>query len=85
MKKLQALYNDDVNIMIKQTAKEKNAIKNLNFLIDLTMVANNIEPTLEEPQTFNKAWNHPNKDSHRKWWEVICKEFTDMNKQKLWQ
>ena len=49
------------------------------------MVSNNIEPTLEGPRMFNEAWNHPNKDSCRKWRDNICKEFANMNKQKVWQ
>ena len=35
IKKLQALYNDDANKIIKKVTKEKSAIKNLNFLINL--------------------------------------------------
>ena len=38
MKKLQALYNEDANKIIKEATQNKNAIKNLNFLIDLAMV-----------------------------------------------
>ena len=59
MKKLQASYNNDANKIIKQATKEKGAIENLNFLINVAMVSNGIKPTMEEPQTFNKAWNHP--------------------------
>ena len=33
MKKLQALYNNNANKIIKQAAQEKGTIKNLNFLI----------------------------------------------------
>ena len=63
MKKLQASYNDNANKMIKQATKEKSAINNLNFLIDLAMVSNDVKPTLEEPQTFNEAQNHPIQES----------------------
>ena len=49
------------------------------------MVSSNIEPILEKAQTFGKAWNYPNKESHRKWCEETCKEFTNMNKEKVWQ
>ena len=37
MKKLQALYNNDANKIIKQATKEKSTIKNLNFFIDLAI------------------------------------------------
>ena len=46
--------------------QEKNAIENLNFLINLAMVSNDTKQTLEEPQMLNEAWNHPNKDSSKK-------------------
>ena len=79
MKKLQASYNNDANKIVKQATQEKGTIENLNFLINMAMVFNNIKPTLEEPQRLNKAWNHPNKESHRKWQGAICKVFADMN------
>ena len=49
------------------------------------MMSNYIKPTLDELQNFNKAWNHPNKESHREWQEAICKEITDIKKQQIWQ
>ena len=61
--KLQASYNDDANKIVEQATKEKNAIKYLKFLINLAMVTNHTKSTSEELQTFNDAWNHPNKDS----------------------
>ena len=64
--KLQALYSNNANKILEQTKQEKSAIKKLNFLIDLAMVSNYIKPILDEPQMFNKAWNHPNEESHRK-------------------
>ena len=48
------------------------------------MMSSEIKPNLEEPQMFNKAWNHPNKEAQRKWQEAICKEFHNMNKQQVW-
>ena len=65
MKKLQALYNDNANKFVEQTTKEKRAIKNLNFLIDIAMVTNDTKPIPEEPQTFNEAWDQPNENSHK--------------------
>ena len=85
MKKLQALYNDNASKIVKEASQEKSANKNLNFLIDLAMVASNPKPTEDEPQMFNKAWNHPNAESWKKWQEAICKEFNDMNKEQRWQ
>ena len=41
-------------------------------------------PSLDEPQMFNKACNHPNEESW-KWQEAICKEFIDMSRQQVWQ
>ena len=67
MKKFQALYNDNSNKIIEQATQEKHVTKNSNFLINLAMVSNNIKPTLKEPQMFSKAWNHPSKDSCKKW------------------
>ena len=29
------------------------------------MVSSNIKATLDEPQMFNKAWNHPNKQTQK--------------------
>ena len=84
MKKLQALYNEDANKIIEEVTQEKNAIANLNFLINLVMVTSDTKPVLEEPMTFAKAWNHPNAHSHTKWQEAIKKEFADMNKQQVW-
>ena len=53
MKKLWALYNDDANEIIQQAAQEKSNIENMNFLIDLAIVANNTKPTPEETLRFN--------------------------------
>ena len=47
MKKLQALYNDNANKIVKQATWEKGAIENLNFLINMAMVSNNFKPTLD--------------------------------------
>ena len=62
MKKLHALYNEDANKIIKEATQDK-AIKNLNFLINLAMVALYAKPVPEEPMTFAKTWNHPNANS----------------------
>ena len=59
MKKLQASYNDDVNKIVDQALKEKSAIENLNFLINLAVVMNDTKPVPKELKTFNKAWDHP--------------------------
>ena len=56
----------------------------LNFLINLVMVTNDTKPIPEEPKTFNKAWDHPNENSCKKWWEAIHKELADKNKQQVW-
>ena len=49
-KKLQASYNNNVKKLIKETAQEKSANLNLNFLIDLAMVASRtIQQSLEPP------------------------------------
>ena len=63
--------------IVEQAMKEKSAIKNLNFLINLAMVTNNTRPLPEDPKTFNEAWDHPN-------WEAICKGFLNMKKQQVW-
>ena len=46
--KIQALYNDDSNKIGEQAMQEKNAIKNLNLLINLAMVTNDTKPVPEE-------------------------------------
>ena len=76
MKRLQALYNDNANKIVKQ--------KKLYFLINFAMVTTDTKPVPEETKTFTKAWNHPNATSHAKWWEAMKKEFADMNKQQVW-
>ena len=85
MKKLQASYNKDANKIIKQATKEKSATKNLNILINLAMVTSDTKPVPEEPMTFNEAWDHPNTNSCVKQWEVIYKEFANINKQQVWR
>ena len=65
MKKLQALYNDDANKIVKQAMREKSTIKNSNSLMTLFMVTNNTKPLPHEPQAFNKTWDHSNKDSQK--------------------
>ena len=47
------------------------------------MITKDTMPIPEEPMTFAEAWKHPNANSHAKWQEAICKEFTDMNKQQV--
>ena len=66
MKKLQASYNGDANKIVKQASKEKSAIENLNFLIDLVMMSKGTKPVPDEPKTFNEALDHPSKNSHKK-------------------
>ena len=39
---------------------------------------------MDEPQMFNEACNHSNKESHIEWSEAIYKEFVNMNKQQVW-
>ena len=34
--------------------------------------------TIEEPKTFQEAWNNPNLDQQTKWREAIKKELRDM-------
>ena len=53
MKNLQALYNDDANMIVKQAAQEKATKESSNFLIDLatiTMVVEDTMPMENEPQ-----------------------------------
>ena len=78
------MYSDDANKIVEQATQERNALKNFNFIINLVMVTNDTKPAPGELQTFNETWNHPNNDSHKKWQEVIHKEFTDMSKQQVW-
>ena len=78
MKKLQELYYDDANKIVKLAMNENSAIKNLNFLFNLSMVTTDTEPVPKEPKTFTKAWNHLNPNSCTKWQEEIKKEFADM-------
>ena len=63
MKKLKTSYNNDGNKIVKKATQDKIANKNLNFLVDLAMVASNTKPTEDKPQMFNEAWHHPNKES----------------------
>ena len=58
MKKLQSLYNNDANKIIKEAAQEKKMRQNLNFLTDLAMVAGDTKPTEDEHQTINKTRDH---------------------------
>ena len=74
MKKLQTSYNNNANKNVKKVAQETSR-KNLKFLIDLAMVAGDTK----EPQSFKKAWDHPNPQSQRKWLEAIQRD-EDMNK-----
>ena len=67
MKKLQALYNNNANKIVKQATKEKSAIENLNLLINLAMVTNDTKPIPESPKTSNEAWDHLNENSCKKW------------------
>ena len=69
---------------LSKKLEKKGAIKKFKFLTDLAIVINNTMPVPEEPKTFNQAWDHPKKNSCKKWPEVIRKEFVDMNKQKVW-
>ena len=77
-----ALYNDNVIKIDKKAAQENSAKENLNFWIDLAiiaMVAEDIKSTEDEPQSFNKAWKHSNLESQRKGQEAIQKEFGGKN------
>ena len=66
LKKLQASYNGNTNNNVKEAIQEKSASKNLNFLINLTIVANNTKPNEDEPQMLNEVRSHPHPESCRK-------------------
>jgi hypothetical protein len=40
--------------------------------------------SMEEPRTFNAAWNHDDFEQREKWRQAIQKEFNDMNTRKVW-
>ena len=61
MKKMQASYNDDAKKIVLQAAKEKSAVKNLNFLIDLVMATNYTKPVPEQPKPSMKLGTMPMK------------------------
>ena len=84
MKKLQALHNNDANNIITQATKEKSAIKNLRLLDWSGHVDQWHQACTWRTKTFNGAWDHPNKNSGKKWQEAIHKEVADMNKQQVW-
>ena len=56
-----AIKNFKLHIIIMSTHN-----KIFNLMINLAMVASITKPTVDEPQKFNKAWNHPNIESKRK-------------------
>ena len=41
------------------------------------------DESYESPETFDKAWNHPNNYLRNKWREAIKKEFENMEKNKV--
>ena len=71
-----------------EEALEKSRKEKLKCLIHLATIALVVEHTKlmeDDPQTFNKAWNHPDPKLRRKWQEAIEKDFGDMNKQQVWR
>ena len=58
MKNLHAL-NDNANKTVKEAAQEISVNTNLNFLINLAIVACDTKQNEDEPQMFNEACNHP--------------------------
>ena len=62
---------------------KKSAKENLIFLMDLTTIAMVVKGTKfmeDEPQTVNKAWNHPNPKLQLTQQEAVQKEFNNMKK-----
>ena len=62
MRNFLAFYNVDSNKILEQHKKETAMKENKNFIIYLSSIGIVVEdrkPTVEETQTFNKAWNHP--------------------------
>ena len=43
------------------------------------------EESYESPETFEKAWNHPNNYLRNKWREAITKELENMEKNEVWR
>ena len=81
MNNLQASYYEDENKIVDLAAQEKNQ-KN-DFSIDtaaIIMVTEDTKSTEDEPQTLNRAWNHPYLESQRKWQEAVQKEFSNRKK-----
>ena len=59
-----------------------------NLMIELSAVTKN-DANLDasqyiEPKTYEEAWFHPDPVQCRKWREAIAKEFSDMEKRKVW-
>jgi len=51
----------------------------------LTEVIDNIPEIVDEPETFQEAFHHPDEVQREKWRAAIYKEFRDMLKITVWQ
>ncbi len=49
------------------------------YVDDMAMVGGTVE-TYDNPENFQEAWNHPNKEEKKHWREAIRKDFNDMIK-----
>jgi len=57
----------------------------LSKIADAHTIAKSNKVTEEEPQSFEEAFNHPDKAQRDKWRAAIKKEFNDMNKRGVWR
>ena len=67
--------------------KSNNDVRNFKALEHgMAFIATNDDnQELEDPDSFQEAWNHLDPEQRRKWREAIWKEFGDMVKYKVWK
>ncbi|KAL7460169.1 hypothetical protein ACHAXS_000631, partial [Conticribra weissflogii] len=62
-----------------------NLILELSEIADTHSIAKSNKVNEDEPQSFEEAYNHPDKAQREKWRNAIKKEFHDMNKRGVWK
>jgi hypothetical protein len=56
-----------------------------DLVIESADVAFNTVDMVEEPKTFDEAYNHPNANHRLTWQEAISKEFDEMSAKRVWK
>ncbi len=85
LKNLATSYNHKANRELEGLRDRANLILELSEIADTHSIAKSNKVNEDEPQSFEEAYNHPDKAQREKWRNAIKRDFHDINKRGDWR